>query len=284
VDTLVANVHFPGETDAYDIGYKSLAVNLSDMAAMGAEPVWATLALTMPNANENWLKQFCDGFFALAEQYTLQLIGGDTTRGPLTVSVQVMGLAPQGQALTRSGAKPRDRIFVSGQLGDAALALQLLQSQMQQHSGFDLPADQQQSLVSKLNRPEPQVELGMALKGVATAVIDISDGLAADLGHVLTASGVGATVHLDQVPVSNTLKQLQTTVNTQNLVIAGGDDYQLCFTVPAEKLQNIDIIRRQLSIDVTDIGQIDETPGLRMKKNGTLLTIQRSGYEHFSES
>lgn len=284
VDTLVEDVHFPAETDPYDIGYKSLAVNLSDLAAMGAEPTWATLALTVPKPDENWLKRFCDGFSTLADRYNVQLIGGDTTRGPLTVSVQAMGLVPQGQALMRSGAQPGDRIFVSGQLGDAALALQLLQSKFPRYNVMEFSADQHQSLMNKLNRPEPQVELGKALRGIATALIDISDGLAADLGHLLTASGVGATVHFERVPVSSTVKQLQTTIDLQYLVIAGGDDYQFCFTVPDEKLQNVDIIRRQLNINVTDIGQIDETPGLRIKNNGTSLTIQRSGYEHFSES
>ncbi|MGD8569406.1 MAG: thiamine-phosphate kinase [Gammaproteobacteria bacterium] len=284
VDTLVENVHFPGDTNPFDIGYKSLAVNLSDMAAMGAEPAWATLALTVPAVNENWLKQFCDGFFTLAEQYNVQLIGGDTTRGPLTVSVQVMGLVPKGQALTRSGAKPGDRIFVSGQLGDAALALQLLQPRMSQYREINLPVDQQQLIMNRLNRPVPRVGLGIALRNVATAVIDISDGLAADLDHLLTAANVGATIDLEQIPVSKTLKQLQTTVDTQNLIIAGGDDYELCFTVPAEKCQALEAIQQHLSVDVTVIGQIEQTPGSRFRKNGALLTVQRRGYEHFSES
>ena len=170
VDTLVDGVHFPQDSQAIDVGFKALAVNLSDMAAMGAEPSWATLALTMPQVDELWLQQFCDGFFKLANEFNVQLIGGDTTQGPLSVTVQLMGLVPQGEALKRSGANPGDRIFVCGDVGDAALGLQVHQQKL---SSLKLTEKQIQTLLSKLHRPVPRVELGMALRNVASSVIDI---------------------------------------------------------------------------------------------------------------
>ena len=279
VDTLVNNVHFPKDTQAFDIGYKSLAVNLSDMAAMGAEPVWATLALTMPDVDKSWLQQFCNGFFSLAERHRVQLIGGDTTQGPLTITVQVMGLVPQGQALKRAGAKVGDRVFVSGQLGDAALALQMLQHSTQ----LKVSDEQKAMLLNKLNRPQPRTELGIALRGIASSVIDVSDGLAADLGHILEVSNVGAVVDVDQLPVSDELIRSKESREIETLALAGGDDYELCFTVPFEKLPVIEQIKQQLKINVTAIGQIEEQQGLRVTCNGVSIDITQTGYRHFSQ-
>ncbi|MGD8641168.1 MAG: thiamine-phosphate kinase [Gammaproteobacteria bacterium] len=280
VDTLVANVHFPEATTAYDIGYKALAVNLSDMAAMGAEPAWATLALTMPQADEVWLQSFCDGFFTLAEQHNVQLIGGDTTQGPLTLTIQVMGIVPAGQALTRTGAKPGDSIFVSGQLGDAALALRLLQ----QSSAWDVSASEQEHLLNRLNRPVPRVSLGFALRGIASAAIDISDGLAADLEHILRASKVGATLHLEQIPVSSILQRQSSISALEAIVLGGGDDYELCFTVPPAKVPQLNQIKQQLNISVTEIGHIGEPQGLHLRHQGKEISIEKGGYRHFQPS
>ena len=279
VDTLVDGVHFPQDSQAIDVGFKALAVNLSDMAAMGAEPSWATLALTMPQVDELWLQQFCDGFFKLANEFNVQLIGGDTTQGPLSVTVQLMGLVPQGEALKRSGANPGDRIFVCGDVGDAALGLQVHQQKL---SSLKLTEKQIQTLLSKLHRPVPRVELGMALRNVASSVIDISDGLLADLNHILDASQVGATVHLERVPVSETMRALADSVDQFAYALGGGDDYELCFTVPESKMAAMHKIQRQLTIMVTEIGVVEETCGLRLLNKGVEIELPIKGFEHFS--
>lgn len=280
VDTLVEGVHFPADTAPFDIGFKALAVNLSDLAAMGAEPAWATLALTLPDINESWLQSFSDGFFSLAQRYNVQLIGGDTTQGPLSITVQVMGLSRQDRALTRAGASAGDRVMLSGCVGDAALALRML------HGGIEpqvTVASERRQLLDRLNRPMPRIELGLALRGIASAAIDVSDGLAADLGHILAASNTGATLQLDKVPVSDTLRRLGSPL-FEALAMGGGDDYELCFTVPGEKLAELEKVRRQLKINVTEIGEIDKQQGLRVQRDGVSIEINQPGYQHFSQS
>ncbi|HEY3486500.1 MAG TPA: thiamine-phosphate kinase, partial [Gammaproteobacteria bacterium] len=215
-DTLVAGVHFPVETSPHAIGYKSLAVNLSDLAAMGAEPAWVTLALTLPDANMKWLESFAAGFFTLAKQYGVQLIGGDTTQGPLSITVQAQGFIPRGQAITRGGAKPGDYICVTGALGEAGLNL------LKHMSGEAAP-----SAVNRLNYPEPRIIAGIALRGVASAAIDVSDGLIADLGHILTASKVGARLTLEELPLSEAMRQDQDPAKMFELALTAGDDYEL---------------------------------------------------------
>ena len=279
VDTLVDGVHFPRDSQPYDIGYKALAVNLSDMAAMGAEPVWATLALTMPQADESWLQQFCDGLFTLAEEFNVQLIGGDTTQGPLSITVQVMGLVPTGESLKRSGAQPGDKIFISGDVGDAALGLHIHQ---QKFKSSDIKQEQKKVLLAKLHRPNPRVELGMALRNIASSVIDVSDGLLADLNHVLEASRFGAVVHLECLPVSETMRTLGNSVDLYSYVLAGGDDYELCFTVPEVKLEELRKLRKQLTVNVTEIGIVEEKPGLRLLNKGVETESKLKGFEHFS--
>ena len=275
VDTLVEGVHFPVETSPKDIGFKALAVNLSDLAAMGAQPAWATLALTMPSADENWLEEFCDGFFSLAEQYNVQLIGGDTTRGPLTVTVQAQGFVPDGQALRRDTAKPDDLIYVTGTLGDAGLALMALQGR------FQLTNAQFENIKDKLNRPQARIEQGVALRNLAHAAIDISDGLIADLSHILEASGVGATLTVDAVPVSPVMHSLLHQTGWQ-VPLAAGDDYELCFTAPKEKQQQIQNIFRQFFCPLTLVGVIDEKQGLRCKlSSGEDFHFTTGGYKHF---
>ncbi|HET7843384.1 MAG TPA: thiamine-phosphate kinase [Xanthomonadales bacterium] len=264
VDTLVAGVHFPRDTAPADVGWKSLAVNLSDLAAMGAEPAWATLALTLPEPDAQWVRAFARGFAALAKRHGVALVGGDTTRGPLCVTVQAHGFVPPRRALRRDGARAGDAVFVSGTLGDAA-------------AGLAHP--RVAPLRARLDRPTPRVALGLALRGVASAAIDVSDGLAADLGHVLDASGVGAALDVDAMPASNALRGA--VADLRALQLGGGDDYELCFTVPAKRVDRVARIARDLRTPLTRIGTIERERGLRDADGRTLA---RSGYVHFTGS
>lgn len=272
VDTLIAGVHFPLDTAAHAVGYKSLAVNLSDLAAMGAEPAWVTLALTLPEMDETWLAEFSRGLFELAREHNMQLVGGDTTRGPLSITVQVTGFVPQGQALVRSGAQPGDGIFLTGSVGDAGLGLRLHQ---QQAAANDAAAT---SLVHRLEFPTPRISTGLTLRGHASSAIDVSDGLAADLMHVLAASGVGAVIHIDQLPFSSAYYSFATTADWQAAVTAG-DDYELCFTLPAEQ----ESILTGLDCCCTRIGEISEKAGLRwLDATGQSLSLNHTGFDHFA--
>lgn len=270
-DTLIAGVHFPQSTTPYDIGYKALAVNLSDLAAAGAAPAWAMLSLTLPENNSAWLTEFARGFFDLASRFNTQLIGGDITHGPLSITVTVHGFVPQGQALTRSGAKPGDQIYVSNTLGDAALALQFLTKKISLAENF------QEKILTKLTRPQPQIELGKKLLNIAHAAIDISDGLAADLQHILDRSNVGAEIFVDQLPLSSELRASLPLAQAIELALTGGDDYELCFTVPADK--------KHLLADIphlTCIGSITDTLGLHLKfQDGKKYHGPIQGYQHF---
>jgi thiamine-monophosphate kinase len=276
-DMLVAGTHFFADTDAYLIGWKALAVNVSDMAAMGAVPKWATLAIALPSADEAWVKRFADGFFACASRYQIDLIGGDTTRGPLTISVQIMGEVPAGKAMRRSGAKAGDEIWVSGTLGTAALALAALQGR------YPLDADALDACLPALNRPQPRVELGLLIGMTAHSVIDISDGLLADLGHILTASQVGAEIRLGDIPVSPTVSAHFADPRVQQMVLAGGDDYELCFTAPARQHGEIAKLTSLLAMPLTCIGRITEAPGLVVRGlENELLQLDTGGYDHFA--
>lgn len=275
-DTLVAGVHLPLDTDPAAIGHKALAVNLSDLAAMGADPAWALLALTLPEADEAWLAAFAEGFGRLARESGIALIGGDTTRGPLTVTVTVHGRVPEGQALTRSGAGPGDAIYVSGGLGAAAAALALR----------DAAADPDafQACRSRLDYPEPRLALGRALRGLANAAIDISDGLLADLGHLCRASGVGAEIDVDAVPRHSALTQLVTDDDAAwyDWPLAGGDDYELCFTVPDAALSRIAALAESTGVALTRIGAV--TPGEDLvcrHADGSAFRPGAGGYQHF---
>jgi thiamine-monophosphate kinase len=271
-DTLVAGVHFPVDTPPHAIGYKSLAVNLSDLAAMGAEPAWITLALTLPQADMVWLASFAEGFFGLAAQYGVQLIGGDTTQGPLSITVQAQGFIPQGQAITRSGAKPGDYICVTGFLGEAGLNLL-------KHNSHEIPAGAR----NRLNYPEPRIIAGIALRGIASAAIDVSDGLIADLGHILTASGVGARLTLEELPLSPAMLEDQDPAKMFELALAAGDDYELCFTIGEQHIEWVNQLQYDLKLPIKHIGNIQETPGLRIyRSGGQPLEIASGGYEHFA--
>lgn len=292
IDTLVEGIHFPADTAPADVGFKSLAVNLSDLAAMGAEPAWATLALTMPRPDEVWVADFCQGFFRLAQAHGVALVGGDTTRGPLTISVQAHGWVPAGQALRRRGAQPGDLIYVSGTLGDAGLGL------AQRLGRCMLPSEPlggAAACVARLNRPEPRVALGRALRGLASAAIDISDGLSADLGHVLERSGVGARLEVNRLPQSEYYR-LVAAENPRcfgkSLVSAlpacaffaltAGDDYELCFTIAAARVAELESVLANVGCAVTCIGLIDSEPGLRLSlQDGHCLPFEPTGYAHF---
>lgn len=265
VDTLISGVHFPVDTPPQAIGFKALAVNLSDLAAMGALPLWFTLALTLPNVDESWLEHFSAGLFEISNTYGIQLIGGDTTKGHLSITIQVIGLARQNQSLMRKNAQIGDEIFVTGTLGDAGLALAVLQGKIpfQNHN------------INRLNYPTPRISEGLKLRGVSKCAIDISDGLLADLGHILEMSGnVGATLFLDQLPLS---KELQTLKPEQawQFALSSGDDYELCFTVSPDKTYLIDF-------PCTKIGFIEEKSGIRcLDTQGKLFIPSQTGYQHF---
>jgi thiamine-monophosphate kinase len=278
-DTLVAGRHFPRATAPRDIGWKAIAVNLSDLAAMGAAPAWVTLALTLPRGDPVWLDAFIGGFMALAHRHGVALVGGDTTRGPLSITVTAHGLVPRGTALRRHGARAGDAIYVSGSLGDAAAGLRASRGGL-----ATVTASVARALRMRLDRPEPRVALGLALRGIASAAIDLSDGLAQDLGHVLRASGVGGVVEVDALPTSRALRSaVASRAVRRRLQLAGGDDYELCFTVPAVREGRLAAIARRLRLPLTRIGTVLRTPGLVLLDGRAFpVRLPRTGYDHFA--
>ncbi|RFC31158.1 MAG: thiamine-phosphate kinase [Candidatus Nitrotoga sp. MKT] len=275
-DMLVSGTHFFPDADPFFLGHKALAVNLSDMAAMAAQPRWVTLALSLPEVNEMWLKKFSAGLFALADEHQVALIGGDTTRGPLNLCVTVMGEVPHGAALRRSGAQVGDDVWVSGVLGDAALALAHIQGHIQ------LAAKDFAVCASTLHQPMPRVALGLALRGVAHSAIDISDGLLADLGHILTCSNVGAEIAFAALPISCALRPYLGQPLAQHCMLAGGDDYELCFTVPVAYRPEVEKIAGNLGLLLTRIGTITAEKKCIVKAaDGSIINIEESGYDHF---
>jgi len=278
-DTMVSGTHFFPEVDPETLGHKALAVNLSDMAAMGAMPYWAMLALTFPGVDHKWLAAFAKGFFDLAEEYGVSLIGGDTTRGPLTLTVTIMGEVPAGAALRRTGAKVGNDIWVSGQLGDAALAVA-------HHNGLlKLAKAAQIEALARLYEPTPRVRLGQALRGLATSTIDISDGLLGDLGHICRLSKVGAKVDLSAIPVSAIGKKHVGTKEGLTAVVAGGDDYELCFTAHPNSRDSIADLSSALGVELTRIGQIYKGKGVGLVgADGKPVSIDGRGFDHFAAS
>jgi thiamine-monophosphate kinase len=275
IDTMVEGVHFPIGTSAADVGWKSLAVNLSDLAAMGATPAWALLAMTLPKGDPDFVDGFAQGFAQLAQSYRLALVGGDTTRGALTISVAVHGFVPSDKVLTRAGAKPGDSIFVTGTLGDAAGGLQLLKrSDNDARSAF---------LIERLNRPTPRIAAGLALRGYATACIDISDGLLADLGHICTTSHVGAQIDAALLPRSCALLDLFDDTTSRDFALSGGDDYELCFTVPLQHVAAVQSDLARMGCGATKIGRIVKGSDVSVRgADGQLLELQHRGWNHFT--
>ena len=274
-DTLVSGVHFPEETAASDLGWKALAVNLSDLAAMAATPAWVSLALTLPEAEAAWIDAFLDGFCELADAHAVALVGGDTTRGPLSVTVSAHGFVPSGQALRRDRAGADEDVWVTGTLGDAAGALR-------QWQGRGL---QSAKLRFRLDRPTPRVAAGLALRGLATSAIDLSDGLAADLGHVLAASGLGAELELARLPTSRTLfEHFGEDATRWRLQLSGGDDYELCFTAPTANALEIEQALAACEASATVIGRTTRERGLRLlQPDGSAFELAATaGYDHFT--
>ena len=263
-DTLVAGRHFPLNTSPHAIGWKSVAVNLSDLAAMGAKPQSILLALSLAQIDHDWLTGFSQGIYDCCDQFGVSLIGGDTTQSPhLTISVTALGWIETGHAITRSGAQVGDYICVSGTLGDAAYALHNLGHPLQQ----------------RLDYPTPRCRLGQQLKGLASSMIDISDGLAQDLGHILKASQVGAQIQLDQLPISEALRILPQEKQWQH-ALAGGDDYELCFTINPQNYKKL--LQQQSDVNITNIGQITQQSALTFVQNGVDHLLQFHGYQHFA--
>ena len=275
-DTLVAGRHFPDDTDPQAIGWKALAVNLSDLAARGAEPRWFTLALTLRMADPDWLAGFAAGLGALAREAGVALVGGDTTQGAVSITITAMGTVPAGKAVRRSRAKVGDAICVTGTLGDAALALRLGQAE----SRGEAHSAELEKLRARLNRPVPRVAVGKALRGLAHAAIDLSDGLAGDLSHILEASSVGAEVRANKLPMSAAFKALSEPDARLDLQVSGGDDYELCVCLPPSQVETL---RKKLDVPLTEIGRIIKGKDLSvLDARGKKIPIQPYGYRHFS--
>jgi thiamine-monophosphate kinase len=276
-DMLVGGTHFFADADPYLLGRKTLAVNISDMAAMGATPRWATLSLALPEENAAWLAKFSKGFFAMADAFGVELVGGDTTRGPLNLCVTIMGVVPQGKALRRDGAKAGDEIWVSGHLGDAALALAHLQGKLR------LEASAFKAVAPALHDPQPRVALGQVLRGIAHSAIDISDGLLADLGHILERSRLGAEIHVAQLPLSEHLRPYAAQESGLRFALAGGDDYELCFTASAKDHQRIAEISEKLTLPLTCIGNMVAGSGCKvLAADNSEIKLKEGGYDHFA--
>jgi thiamine-monophosphate kinase len=280
VDMLVAGRHFLADVDPEKLGHKTLAVNLSDLAAMGATPRWALLAGALPDLDSQWLTAFARGFYGLADRHGVELVGGDTTRGPLNLCVTILGEVPAGLALTRAGAKPGHDVYVSGMLGDAALALAALTGRL------TLPADSLRTARERLETPVPRIALGIALRGVASAAIDVSDGLTGDLGHILEQSAVGAEIDLAAVPRSPALDRVLAGAGRSialECLLGGGDDYELCFTAPRDAASRIGEIAAGTAIALTRIGTVSAGPGLAVRdESGVRLPAPPKAFDHFA--
>ena len=285
-DMLVEGRHFLPNANPELLGRKALAVNLSDLAAMGARPIGFTLAIALPKIDTVWLDAFARGLFAVANQYSCPLIGGDTTAGPLTISITALGNIPSGKAIRRSGAQVGDDIWVSGCVGDARLTLAALRYEIK------LPEEDFKQIESRMHTPTPRIELGIKLRGVANAALDISDGLLGDLQHILKQSQVSAEVFLEQLPKSATLQKQSESIQNQ-FAATGGDDYEICFTAPLDKRSVIDQISKELNLPLTRIGstteKVDEAKRLRLlNKNGDLLDNAKTvellkSFDHFAK-
>jgi thiamine-monophosphate kinase len=275
LDTLVEGRHFPAGCDPASIGHRALAVNLSDLAAMGADPAWCLLALTLPRADAAFLQPFADGLLTLARRHGMALVGGDTTAGPLSVSVQALGVVPPGAALRRDGAAVGDLLYVSGTPGDAAAGLALLQ-------GLHADASvEREYLLRRFLYPEPRVELGRALRGLATACIDVSDGLAADAGKLASASGCGAAIDAARLPLSDALIRLDGIETATMRALTGGDDYELCFTISPARRAELETRLTNVKCRVTCIGLLEKQSGLRVTRDGVAIVCDTHGYDHF---
>lgn len=276
-DTLVAGVHFPHQTSAKAIGHKAIAVNLSDLAAMGAEPAWISLAITMPEVDPLWIEEFCNSVFELCEFYNVQLIGGDTTQGPLSITVTAQGLTPIDKHITRSGAKAGDWLYVTGEIGDSALALKYLMGEV------EIAHQYRDEVQKKFDFPTPRILAGQALREYASSAIDLSDGLASDLAHICEASGVGANIVLEDLPISNALRDSVGIESSFELALTGGDDYELLFTVSEDNRVGMETAIANSGTTITCIGQLNGTGKITTTLDSKPVSLQVKSFEHFSE-
>ncbi|MDD9157104.1 thiamine-phosphate kinase [Aliivibrio sp. S4TY2] len=283
-DTLAAGTHFLEDADPVRVGYKALASNLSDLAAMGAKPTWVSLALTLPKPDEKWLEGFCEGFFGLAKQHNVQLIGGDTTKGPLSITITVQGLVPRGEALTRKGAKVGDDIYVTGFIGDSAAGLDILLDKKKQ-----IKTELEQELERRHYYSNPKIQLAQKIRHLCHSALDISDGLISDLGHILKQSNVSAQIQVNALPISNELMTFYShdIDKCLKMALVSGEEYELCFTAPKENREAIQQISFLLNQDVSIIGEIAKGPfttlqnNVKLRKDTTLLDWVLYGYDHF---
>jgi thiamine-monophosphate kinase len=281
-DMLVEGRHFFAGADAVELGHKALAVNLSDLAAMGAKPRWATLALAVPRVDRKWLAGFSRGFMALALRHSVALVGGDTTRGPLTIAVQIMGEVPAGKALRRDGAQVGDDVWVSGYLGEAAMALDMIADKRSRR----LSKDERALLEKRLDTPTPRVALGMALRGIANSAIDLSDGLLADLGHICERSSVAAEIEWEAVPAMPVVRAYAQTDRGAAALLGGGDDYELCFTASKRRRAAVAAAAARARVRVTMIGRVvNRTRGAQpvtvRDSVGEPMKLRIRGFDHF---
>ncbi|HZR69277.1 MAG TPA: thiamine-phosphate kinase [Burkholderiales bacterium] len=275
-DMLLAGRHFFPDADPEKLGHKALAVNLSDLAAMGARPCWALLAIALPEADDAWLAAFARGFFALADRHGVELVGGDTNRGPLAIAITAIGQVPQAQALRREGARAGDDVWLSGATGEAALALAHLRGRAR------LEPRALEDCLARLHTPEPRVALGERLRGIASASIDVSDGLLADLGHIAESSAVGAEVSLELVPRAAALAACRDETLARACLLAGGDDYELAFTAPAGRRAELEALARELGLRLTRIGRIAAgNAGVRLLDAAGATVPAPAGWDHF---
>jgi thiamine-monophosphate kinase len=275
-DMLVGGRHFFADADAYGVGWKSLAVNLSDLAAMGARARWVTLSLALPEADESWIGAFMRGFLELADAFDVDLIGGDTTRGPLNVCVQILGEVPPGQALLRSGAQPGDEVWVSGTVGDAALALAHLRGEI------ELRTQESDYVRARLDRPTPRIGLGNALRGLASSAIDVSDGLVADAGHLAERSKARLVIEWPAIPLSPAAQRYRDQPLVQRCALTGGDDYELCFTAAASRHGQIVDLAVRLGLPLTRVGRVEPGSGVAVLDGaGQPVAHAERGFDHF---
>ncbi len=275
MDTLIGGVHFLADSPARDIAHKAVAVNLSDLSAAGAEPAWLTLSLSMPEFNEKWLQDFHIGLKNIVEFFGVQIVGGDTCKGPMSITIQAHGFVPENVFHRRSGAKAGDLICVTGDIGDAALGLKVAQKEL------ELETLHAESLLRKYFTPNPRIAAGIALRGKASAVIDISDGLLADVNHISQQSGVGALIRWEKVPLSPAARQVTNEKMLQQSVLTGGDDYELCFTIDEDDFESTFHALETVGTACIPIGRLTGKPGVRVLHNKQELELESLGYQHF---
>lgn len=276
VDTLVADVHFPADADPEQIAERALRVNLSDLAAMGADPLWFTLALTLPDTDEDWLRAFSRGLFRVAREFNCALVGGDTTAGPLSITLQVMGAVTPHLALRRDGASPGDYVVVTNYLGDGAAALAVIQQRVQ------LEAEHETYLRERFYCPQPRLYEAGLLRGIASAALDISDGLVADLGHICAASDLAAILDVDNLPLSPASLAAGDLDQARHWALTGGDDYELCFTVSPGKMPELAMLIAEGKLNATVVGELIPGRGVTCELHGEPFELTRQGYQHFS--